>query len=350
MYIFLEVMRMYELLLEKEARLFFRLVQTLIEKNGQSLVQLTEELAASAHQILLSIQRWRVKGRHLQVGVDVVKDGGQLYVLKSDTFNQRKLFATLLGNSISVELLWSLWRNPSYGIGELAEVTFHSPQTIRRRLRSIEPLLSQYGVHYVSQKRPLLQGDEAQLRFFYLHLTFLQEGAQTAEPKEILERVENLGTERKRQSFVIERAWFDCQWIQETLGIGEYIVNERGYHFLWKQLLGLEPVWVRGKLEQALQRFFDYESLFAPYHREVAGDLYRLLFTAFLYRGNLALELTEVERPLNVSVKRLERLLQEFVPQYEHLKNLHPELINCYEMILQKYRQPTQPPLKLCGS
>ena len=135
---------MYELLLEKEARLFFRLVQTLIEKNGQSLVQLTEELAASAHQILLSIQRWRVKGRHLQVGVDVVKDGGQLYVLKSDTFNQRKLFATLLGNSISVELLWSLWRNPSYGIGELAEVTFHSPQTIRRRLRSIEPLLSRH--------------------------------------------------------------------------------------------------------------------------------------------------------------------------------------------------------------
>lgn len=341
---------MYELLLEKEGHLFFRLVQTLAVKNGQSLVQLTENLTASAHQILLSIHRWRVKGRHLQVGVDVVKDGGQLYVLKSDTFDQRKLFALLLENSVSVKLLWTLWRNPSYGIGELAQTTFHSPQTIRRRLCKLEPLLSEYGLRYTSQKRPLIQGSEAQMRFFYLHLTFLQEGTVEVEVKDILSQITHLGGERQGLSFLIEQAWFDCQWIQESLGLGEYVVNERGYHFLWKQLLGLESVWVRGKLEQALQRFFDYESIFAPYRRELAADIYRVLFMAFLFKGNLALELSVTKRPMNVSVKRLERLLQEYLPEYEHLKNLHPELVSCYETILQKYRQPTRPPLKLCGS
>lgn len=341
---------MYELLLEKEARLFFGLVQTLAQKNGQSLAQLTEDLAASAHQILLSIHRWRVKGQHLQVGVDVVKDNGRLYVLKSENFDHRTLFAQLLQNSIAVDLLWLLWHNPSFGIGELAQATFHSPQTIRRRLRGVLPLLSQYDLQLTLQKRPVIQGAEAQLRFFYLHLTFLQEGIWGGEePNHALDQVSRLGAERRKQGSLIEGDWFDHQWIEATLGLGEYVVNERGFRFLWHQLAGLEPVWISGQLDQALRRFFDYESIFLPYKRELSGALYRILLMALLFKGDLSLALTKEKAPINVSVNRLERLFQEYLPQYDELKALHPELGTCYGMILQEFRQMLSP-LKRAGS
>ena len=340
---------MYDLLLEREEQLFFQLVQRLLLENKLSLLQVATDLKTSSGRILQGIHQWQVKGRHLQVGLDIVKDEGKLFLLKNNQFCQRNLFATLVADSVMIELLHQLWQHPSYGISELATAAFHSPQTVRRRLRRIQPLLVSYGLSWDFQKRPMLQGNEAQIRFFYLHLATLLKGNTTAKhPQRLLKIVYQLAEERIHHQYLIKEAWFDRRWIQEVLGLADYVINERSYRFLWQQLLGLEKVWVSGKLEQALQRYFLFEAGLGLYRQELSADLYRLLLLAMLFQGSLTLDF-EPRVVITSATKRLERLFHDFLPDYEKLANRHPELSYCYEMLVQKYRQRHVSPLEIYG-
>lgn len=340
---------MYDLLLEREERLFFQLVQKLLNENSRSLLQIAAELKTTSGRLLRGIRQWQMKGYHLQVGLDIVKEEGQLYLLKTNQFCQQELFATLVANSMMVELLRVLWAHPSYGISELAKATFHSPQTVRRRLRNIQELLESYDLYVDFQQRPLIQGCEAQLRFFYLHLDTLVVGnGASQQPQRLLHKVYRLAEERIQGQYLIQRAWFERSWVQEVLGLADYVMNERGYRFLWKQLLGQEHVWVRGKLKKALQRFFIFEPGLARYQQEISADLYRLLLFAMLFRGDLTLGFGTMEQ-VTSTTKRLERLFWEFLSRYEEVNRRHPELSYCYEMIVQKYRQKQVSPLEIYG-
>ncbi|KAF1293348.1 helix-turn-helix domain-containing protein [Candidatus Enterococcus leclercqii] len=329
---------MYELLLEKEERLFFALYQQLKRQNYSNIDDLCLHLGVTAPTLLQGVRNFQIKGYHLKLGMDIVKDGRRLYLLTRREFSERRLFTCLLEKSIGLELLLEMWRHPSCSAPELAKKTYHSCQTVRRRLRGLEALLACYNLRIVLEKRPMLQGAEAQIRFFYLHVhILLEEPLYRSEVSEVWGRIVSLSEERLARRFRVKKAWFNRQYVNKTLGLADYCLNERGYRFLWQQLLGLEPIWLKKPFCEVLSQYFKFDDKLAKKQAGISRDLYRLHLMAHLFHGDLTVSFTR-EQVLDTAAKRLERLFRDKLPGYPQLLAKHPELPLCYEMILRRYR------------
>lgn len=329
---------MYELLLEKEEKLFFGLYQQLKRQNYSGIDELCSRLGVTAPTLLQAVHSFQIKGYHLKLGMDIIKDGSRLYLLTNGEFSERRLFTCLLDRSIGLELLLELWRNPSYSTSDLAKKTYHSCQTVRRRLRNLEGLLACYNLRIVLEKRPMLRGSEAQIRFFYLHLhILLEEALYQNDVNEVWEQVVSLSEERLKRRLTVKKAWFDRLYVAKAVGLPDYRFNERGYRFLWKQLLGLEPLWLGGPFQEVVKRYFEFDCKLAEKQEEICGDLYRLHLMAHLFYGDLTVSFAH-EKVLDTPANRLERLFREKLPDYAQLLNRHPELPLCYEIILRRHR------------
>lgn len=334
------VVVMYDLFLDKKARLFFNLYRQLQRENRQSLEGIAKKLAISQWSVMRLIRQFQSMGLHLRLGIDILRQEGCLYLLTLEDFDERQLFFSLMERSLVLQLLQLLWQHPSFTVADLAKAVFQSPTTIRRALREIQPLLAQYQLDIKLGQPPLIRGSEAEIRFFYLHLQFLTAGVEfQLNQQKILEEWQKAAIRRDRQGLRVKEDWFDRNQVQGMLSLPEYRFSGKGFDFLWQQLSGLETIWIPSLLEELLPK--EWLRNQKDGGKEIYLEFYRLHLLAWLFSGNLALSLAPLpDRPQGNQL--LEKLFHQHLPGYQQLLDKHPELPYCHELIFSKYQQQTQ--------
>ncbi|KAF1300948.1 MULTISPECIES: helix-turn-helix domain-containing protein [Enterococcus] len=331
---------MFDCLLEERDRVLVKVYQKLAVEKKYSLEDAASECQHPVRYIRETVNDWRDSGSHLQIGIDVIIKKEHLVLQKATGFDDRYFFAFLLKRSIKIQLLEKLLEHPSWGVRDLEKTLYLSPKIIRRHFHELGKLFKWYGLTASFKKQPVICGAEAQQRFFRFHIRLLLEPPKMPiTPAAYFQILEEISRKRRQQGYAIDPNWFDRKFISQINGIPDFEINERGFCFLWRQLLGVEEIWPMGISDELLgeQKIYPLDQRYSSrrIRQKILQDIFRLHLLCYLFKGPCIHQLA----PLKTSQKNQQLLtaLNELLPYHAQLLVNHPELELAYETVFQQH-------------
>lgn len=336
---------MYECLLEKEDKILFNIYQILAVSKQCTLDELAAACERPVRYIRDTINEWGFEGYHLSLGIDFILRKNQVRLITTEHFDSRYLFAFLLERSSKMTMLSKLLENPSWGLKEIEKTIYSSPQTIRRKFRELSALLGSYELSGSFNKVPVICGKEAQQRFFRFHIRLLQEPPKSpVAPETYFQILEIVNCQRRSQGYFIDSDWFDRAFVERFNGLPEFRVDDRGFSFLWRQILGLEELWPVGISKALLvdQRIYPLDRRYTSriVRQNIIHDINRLHLVCYLFQGPCA-DRVFADEELSGECRQLVAFFEKNLPQYQKILEKHPEIPSAYEKIL-RYRYGNQ--------
>lgn len=318
---------MFNLLLEKPDRLMYQIFCCLQETNPYPLAKLAIKLEKSPAVLRRTIRQWQKNSYNRSTGIG-------FYVTKEDirgiyaNEHASLFFSTLLHRSEAFQLLLKVLDNP-YASGVQLQREMHlSPASFQRRVRQLEPLLQHYHLQLSFKKMPALKGTEMQIRWFTLLVSLLADPPFHLSPINWWHRYEEICLHRP--------LWLDT-WQPAITHYYQppFHLNERGSTFLWRQLIGLEPLWMNQEMAETLSfALHAHTSLATSYLLEVQQHIHRIHCCCSFFSGTLFFEPTSISK----EVHRLTQSFRLLLPHYDTLLAQHPELPMLYQRILKRYQ------------
>lgn len=246
------------------------------------------------------------------------------------------MIAALFNKSVNYQLLLLLLKMPTISFADLYKRYYLSSSSLHRRFSAFSSFLAPYQLAIDRRSYPLITGNERQLRYLLFRLTLLAN--PTLSPKQAFQELKKIHQLRANAFYPSTPAPFTQQIYPTCFVPRFYLVDERSYLFLWKQLLTLEPFYVPTEEAFLLRRIITPILLEHPLQQPLEVLLpkfFQAHLLGALLEGNLF-----VYPPLNTRLsERSRRLVQALLtqlPHYEKLLKKHPELPLLYECIWQE--------------
>lgn len=326
-------------ILEKDIMQMLRLSTTLLTENPLPLSK-----AAAAQNLSVKTIR-RLLSSYLNEDLSFHYDVEQGHIRANHRLQQpstghslshTEMIAALFNKSVNYQLLLLLLKMPTISFADLYKRYYLSPSSLHRRFSAFSSFLAPYQLAIERRSYPLITGNERQLRYLLFRLTLLAN--PTLSPKQAFQELKQIHQLRAKAFYPNTPSTFTQQIYPTCFVPRFYLVDERSYLFLWKQLLTLEPFYVPTEEAFLLRRIITPILLEHPLQQPLEVLLpkfFQAHLLGALLEGNLF-----VYPPLNTRLsERSRRLVQALLtqlPHYEKLLKKHPELPLLYECIWQE--------------
>lgn len=317
---------MFKLLLEKPDQLIYQIFGYLQETNPYSLTTLAFHVNKKPETIRRALQEWQQDAYNRSTGIGFYIKKDEIHGIYAKEHAQL-FFSTLLHRSESFQLLLKVLRHPYRSATQLQQEMHLSAATFQRRVHQLQPILQNYHLELSFMHHPVLKGDEMQIRWLTFFVSLLADPPFHFSPIDWWHRYEEICT--------IRPLWLETWQPPKTAYYQPtFQLNERGSMFLWRQLIGLEPLWMKKEMAETLSFALSAHTNLNPINfSEVLQELHRIHCCCSLFSGTLFFP------PIAVS-KEAHSLTQSFrllLPQYNDLLTEHPELPILYQGVLEKY-------------
>lgn len=328
-------MTIYRDLLESEDCMIFDMYQLLLTKPVATLEDFQRRYGLTEKNLRGAVHDWRKSGNHLAFGLDFFIHQ-EVTMFMTDQFSERALFAHLLKKSSYFKILYTVLKDPIIPMKEFENQMFLGRRTIRRRLEMLVDLLATYGLTIVKKRAHLIEGSELQIRFLRFHLELLSRPELvTAAPQQKFKVIKEIAETRAKLGFGMSQDDIPEDKLFNLENYFGYMLDEQGFLFLWRQLLGLEPMWM-GQLYQAfVEKAVGKDRYLAFFGDELSQQIYRIHAYGLIFEGDLLLQLTP-HQILSEDARRIHRAAQRYLPDYPQLIQRHPEIPCAYQKLLDK--------------
>ncbi|AYW46023.1 hypothetical protein C7K43_08865 [Tetragenococcus koreensis] len=321
---------MFDTLLEKQDKIIFRLFQYLQKKNPCSLKEAATQLHLSLESLKRYINIWQQNGSNFSTGISFYIKDQTITAIYSHESGQLFLTA-LLNRSFSFQLLVKIIENPFYTLRDLEKEFYLSRATMQRRIQKMKPLLRNYSLTVSFIYDPPLKGNEIQIRYFILLVSLLYDPPFLWSEQTLYDRYEEIQQYRISQGFAFIKAEQASNMMYYPV---PFQLNDAGLRFLWQQFSGLETIWLKSSVTDALEfSLHAHTELSELSLIALAQKFHRLHSLCDFFSGSLLLAYNPF-----CSITGTKRLVQSFtklLPNYQQLLAKHPELPVLYEKLLQ---------------
>ncbi|WP_429967417.1 helix-turn-helix domain-containing protein [Enterococcus sp. AZ173] len=325
-------------ILEKDIMQMLRLSTTLLTENPLHLnkAAAAQNISVKTIRRLLSSYLNEDPFFHYDVQQGHIRADRHLQQSASCSLPHMEMIAALFTKSANYQLLLLLLKMPTISFADLYKRYYLSPSSLHRRFSSFSNFLAPYQLAIDRRSYPLITGNERQLRYVLFRLTLLANPALIS-PNQAFQELTQIHQLRKTAFYPNTSITFTQQVFPKHFVPSFYLVGERSYLFLWKQLLTLEPFYVpaeeSGLLCQIITPVLRQYPIEQPLE-VLLPKIFQAHLLGALLEGNLF-----VYPPLNPRLsERSQRLVRAFLtqlPHYEKLLKKHPELPLLYECIWQ---------------
>ena len=322
--------RMFDILLEKQDKIIFRLFQYLQKNNPCSLKKAANQLNLKPKSLKRYITLWQQEGSNFSTGISFYIKDQMIRAIYSQESAQLFL-SVLLNRSFSFQLLVKILEQPFCTFKSLENKFYISKATMQRRIQKMKPLLQHYGLSISFVTAPILTGNEIQLRYFSLLVSLLYDPPLLWNSQVLFDRYEETQQYRIGQGFKLKKT---KPAITNPYYPIPFQIDDTSLLFLWRQFSGLETIWLDSSLTESINfALHAYTNLSELSIITLAQKLHRLHSLCSFYSGSLFVAYD----PFFI-MKNSERLIQSFtklLPHYQQLLAKHPELPCFYESLLQ---------------
>lgn len=321
---------MFDILLEKQDKIIFRVFQYLQIKNPCPLKEITIHLGLSLKSLKRYIFIWQQNESNVSMGISFYIKGPKITAIYSPE-DANLFLSSLLARSFSFQILVKIIENPFCTFKKLEDEFYLSKATMQRRMQKMKPLLSGYDLTVSFTSAPTLKGNELQIRYFSLLVSLLYDPPFTHNKQMLYERYKEVQQYRNSQGFLLSKAVFTP--ITKYYPI-PFQINDTSLLFLWKQFSGIENIWLKPSLTSGLDfALHAHTALNELKLISLSQKLHRLHSLCDLYSGSFLFTYNPF-----FFVKDAKRLTQSFtklLPNYQQILTTHPELPYFYEKLLQ---------------
>ena len=323
---------MFQLLLESQDQVIYKLFCCLQKQNPCPLEELAAQLHKNKYSVQRSIQLWQQNALNRHTGVAFYLKKQIVKGIYADE-HAALFLTTLLHRSETFQLLNKLLLDPYRSATSLQRSMHLSSSSFQRRVHCLQTFLDFYQLKVSFMQAPSLKGDEAQIRWLALLTSLLSDPPFEQQPTTWFDRYEELHEIRLNQGCALAtNLATTCAHYYPA----SFQLDDRGLLFLWRQLTGLEKIWVYADIHATVSFALYAHTTLAPAAlRKVQQEIHRVHCLCSFFTGRLPLD-----PGLSVSEesRRLTQSFQYLLPDYEHLLQKHPELPLIYQQFFNYYR------------
>lgn len=327
---------MYDELLENDGKILFRIYRQLLTDRQTTFEDLSEKIGVCTKYVKRAIHDWKNTGNHLAFGLDFIPHQQYLTMFITNQFSERNLFAYLLSISSRFDILYTLLKDPIVSMATMEKRLYIGRKAIRHRMQDLKGLLQHYGLELGNNHPRLIKGRESQQRLLLFHLEVLKNPKLiTSSGENKLKVITKISNDRKNLGFRLNAEDLDGanrELMDRYIG---YRMDEPGYLFTWRQLLGVEQFWFQPAFQRFVEEVLEEDELLRDHGEELHQQIYRIHSYAALFQGDLLIQLTP-HRLFNYEAKEIHLLCSENLAGYDQLLAAHPELPYAYQKMLGK--------------
>ncbi|MGX7195804.1 helix-turn-helix domain-containing protein [Enterococcus olivae] len=323
---------MLKILLENQDKTIYQVFCCLQEKNPRNLEEVAFLLKKTPNTLQRILRSWTQDPLNRSTGVGFYLANSQIKGIYAKEHAQL-FISILLHRSASFQLLNKLLLKP-YCTAVTAQHELHiGMSTFQRRVKQLRVFLASYDLELSFRHLPALKGEEAHIRWLAFQLSLITDPPVIPSTAALFHRYQEISEQRTRQGFFVQDY---CQKNINQFFTPRFQLNERGLLFLWKQLLGVEPIWANMEIDETLSFALHAHTLLSEFAiKQLQPQLHRLHCLATLFPGELqSLSGFTVTNEVQLLTQSFCRLL----PDYETLLKKHPELPFLYQQLFTHYR------------
>lgn len=318
---------MFPLLLNREDKVIYEVFEALQVVSHCSLEALAKKLDKTPDLLKKNIQNWQKNPLNRGTGISFYLNGSQIKGIF--TKEDGELFlTTLLHRSDSFQLLTKIVANPYASATSLQRTMNLSLATLNRRIRFLQAFLAPYELTLSFTHFPTLKGNPAQLRWFAWQVSLIADPPFDYSSDTCFQRYLEV-----HQDYPILSHSSHCQF-DSTYYQPPFQLNNRGLLFLWKQLTGIEKIWISKDIHDTLVfALHAHTNINESFFEEIQQRFHQIHCICSFFSGEICLP----KRTISIETRRLVSSFQYLLPNYASLLNKHPELPLLYEEVLSQY-------------
>lgn len=257
---------MFEILLNKQEKVIYEVLQQAQSQASISLKTLAEILAISPRMLHRQLNFWCAQPRNLPFDPFISLIDQQFW-LPTTLAPQLELYASLLQKNPYLKLCWYLMEHPYTRLCDLEEVFYFSPSTIQRQALTLKKFLATYQIQLSFNHDPILKGCEFQIRWLAWILSLIFDPPFDWFSKEALfhrfEEVQHMriAAGQSLNQRPTEKLIFSPDF--------SYLISEKGWQYLGKQFVGLEPARTSLESSPIFLLFQSNGDFFESYQKQV---------------------------------------------------------------------------------
>ena len=322
---------MFDLLIDSQDIIYYQLFCELKKKNPQEISQLVQSLKCRPSKLKERIKRWQESGRQREAGVAFIYRKKKVRAVFYPTYEQDFL-SILLHRSITFQFLLNIIKDPYACLADLAKEMNVAYPTLSRKKEILKDFLKPYCIEISFKKHPILKGDELQIRWFLFLTSLIVDPPIIRNGVTYFNRYQEVHQFRITQGFRIEPFKLTSGYFSEAL---PFKVEDRSLLFLWKQLTGVEPLWlhseINDKVAYALGNATDFSKrMICP----LQSAMLRLLFLSSLFEGPI-LTYFPLRNKTNETGIKIDTYLNTSLEHYAEIAHRHPELPTLYQHMVE---------------